>query len=53
MVVYTGFCESWWDIPDPPQEQLAPNQHNQENMDARPDQEEMEQAFYKFLQLSE
>ena len=30
-----------------------PNQHNQENIDARPDQEEMEQAFYKFLQLLE
>ena len=35
------------DIPDPPRAQLAPNLHNEENMDARPDPVEMEQAINK------
>ena len=29
---------------------IGPDQHDEENMDARPDQEEMEQATNKFLQ---
>ena len=32
---------------------ICPNLHDEENMDARPDQEEMEQAINKFLQLLE
>ena len=32
---------------------IGPDQHDEENMDARPDQEEMEQAINKFLQLLE
>ena len=39
-------------FPDPPA-QLAPDPHDEENMDARPDQKEMEQAINKFLQLLE
>ena len=50
-MVYAGFRDALRDIPDPPPAQLAPNQHDEENMDARPDQEEMEQAINKFLQL--
>ena len=33
--------------------QSAPDQHDEENIDARPDQKEMEQAINKFLQLLE
>ena len=33
--------------------QSAPDPHDEENMDARPDQEEMEQAINKFLQRLE
>ena len=36
-----------------PPAQLAQHQREEENMDARPDQEEMEQAIDKFLQLLE
>ena len=32
---------------------IGPDQHDEENMDARPDQEEMEQAINKFLQQLE
>ena len=39
--VYAGFCDARQDIPDPPSAQSAPNLHDEENMDARPDQEEM------------
>ena len=39
------------DIPDPPQ--LAPEPHYEEKMDARPDEEEMEQAINTSLQLLE
>ena len=48
-MVHAGFRNTRRDIPDPPQAQLAPNQHDEENMDARPDKEEMEQAINKFL----
>ena len=50
-MVYAGFHDSRRDIPDPPPAQTAPDQHDEENMDARPespDQEEMEQANNKF-----
>ena len=30
---------------------ICPYQHNEENMDARPDQEKLEQAINKFQQL--
>ena len=49
-MLHSGFCDSLWDIPDPSPAQSAPDQHNEENMDARPDQEQMEQAINKFLQ---
>ena len=54
-MVYAGFRDSREpeDIPDPPPAQLAPYQHNEENMDARPDQEEMGQAINKFLERLE
>ena len=52
-MVYAGFYNTWRDIPDPPQAYSAPDQHDEENVDARPDQEEMEQAINKFLQLLE
>ena len=41
-----------WSI-DPPLAQSAPDPHDEENMDARPDQEETEKATNKFLQLLE
>ena len=47
------FRDARLDIPDPPPAQSAPDPHDEENMDARPDQEEMEQAINKFLQLLE
>ena len=37
----------------PPPAQSAPDPHDEESMDARPDQEEMEQAINKFLQRLE
>ena len=46
-MVYTGFRNTRLDIPDPSPAQLAPNQHDEEEMDSRPDQEEMEQAINK------
>ena len=52
-MVYAVFRDTWRDIPDPPPAQSATDQHDEENMDARPDQEEMEQAMNKFLQLLE
>ena len=52
-MVHAGFHNTQWDIPDPPPAQSAPNQHDEENTDARPNQEEMEQANNKFLQLLE
>ena len=48
-MVYAGFR---WDIQDPPEAQSArasPNPHDEEYMDARPDQEGMEEAINKFL----
>ena len=53
IIVNTGFRDSRLDIPDPPPAQSAANQQDEENMDARPDQEEMEQVVNKFLQLLE
>ena len=44
IMVYAGFRDARLDIPDPPPAQSAPDQHDEENMDARPDQEEMGQA---------
>ena len=52
-MVNTGFRDARLDIPDPPPAQSAANQQDEENMDARPDQEEMEQVVNKFLQLLE
>ena len=54
-MVYAGFCDARLDIPDPPRAQSAPDQHDasQEKMNARPGQEEMEQALNKFLQRLE
>ena len=54
-MVYAGFRNARRDIPDPdpPPAQSAPDPHDEENMDARPDQEEMEQAINKFLQRLE
>ena len=53
IMVYAGFRDAPRDIPDPPLAQLAPDQHDEENMDARPDQEEIGQAINKFLQQLE
>ena len=52
-MAYSGFSDAQRDIPHPPPAQLASHQHDEQNMDARPDQEEMEQAINKFLQLLE
>ena len=43
-MVHAGFRVAGRDSLDPPPAQSAPDQHDEENMDARPDQEEMEQA---------
>ena len=43
-MVYAGFRGTRLDIPDPPPALSAPDLHDEENMDARPDQEEMGQA---------
>ena len=51
-MVYAGFRDARRDIQDPPEAQSArasPNPHYEEYMDARPDQEEMEEAINKFL----
>ena len=53
IMVNAGFRDAPRDIPDPPLAQLAPDQHDEENMDARPDQEEIGQAINKFLQQLE
>ena len=48
-----GFRDARRDIQDPPPGQgarSAPDPHDEENMDARPDQEEMEEANHNFLQ---
>ena len=52
-MVYAGFRDARRNIPDPPPAKSAPDQHDEENMHARPDQEEMEQAINKFLQRLE
>ena len=54
-MVYAGFRNARLDIQDPPPAQSAPDpgQHDEEIMDVRPDQEEMEQAINKFLQRLE
>ena len=54
-MVYAGFRNARRDIQDPPPAQSAPDPgpHDEEIMDVRPDQEEMEQAINKFLQLLE
>ena len=51
-LVYAGFRDARRDIQDPPEAQSArasSNPQNEEYMDARPDQEEMEEAINKFL----
>ena len=53
-MVYAGFRDaSCWDIQGPPLAQsdpgAAPNPNDEEHLDARPDQEEMEEAINKFL----
>ena len=55
IMVYAGFRDTCLDIPDPPPAQSAPDPgpHDEEIMDVRPDQEEMEQAINKFLQWLE
>ena len=52
-MVYASFRDARRDSPDPPPAQSAPDPHDEENMDARPDQEEMEQAMNNFLQWLE
>ena len=50
--VYAGFRDARRDIQDPPVAQSArasPDPHDEELMDARPDQEEMEEAINRFL----
>ena len=50
--VYAGFRDACRDIQDPPVAQSArasPDPHDEELMDARPDQEEMEEAINRFL----
>ena len=43
-MVYAGIRDAQRDIPDPPSAQSPPDQHHEENLDAIPDQEEMEQT---------
>ena len=52
-MVYAGLRDARQYIPDPPPAQSAPDPHDEENMDALPDQEEMGQANKKFHQLLE
>ena len=53
-MVYAGFRDARWDIQDPPPAEsalgAALDPHDEEHMDARPDQEEMEEAINNFLQ---
>ena len=53
IMVYAGLRDARPYIPDPPPAQSAPDRHDEEYMDARPDQEEMGQANNKFLQRLE
>ena len=51
-MVYACFRDARRDIQDPPAAQSArasPNPHDEELIDARPDQEEMEEAIKRFL----
>ena len=48
-MVYAGFRDTRQNIPDPPPAQSAPDPHDEENMDALPDQQEMAQTINKFL----
>ena len=52
-MVYAGFRDARWDIQDPPRAQsdpgAAPDPNDEEHMDARPDQEEMDEAINNFL----
>ena len=51
-MVYAGFRDARRDIQDPPEAQSArasPDPHDEEYLDARPDEEEMEDAINKFL----
>ena len=41
-MVYAGLRDARQYIPDPPPAQSAPDPHDKENMDGRPDQEEMD-----------
>jgi len=55
-IEYAGFRDSHWDIQDP-SAQLYPvpasDPHDEEQMEARPNQEEMEEAIINFLLLLE
>ena len=50
---YAGFRDTRRDIQDPPSAQsdpaAAPDPHDEEHMEARPDQEEMEEAINNFV----
>ena len=51
-MVYAGFRDARRDIQEPPEAQSArasPDPHDEEYLEARPDQEEMEDAINKFL----
>ena len=51
-MMYAGFRDARRDIQDPPAAQSArasPDPHDEELIDARPDQEEMEEATKRFL----
>ena len=51
-MVYAGFRDARRDIQDPPEAQSArasPDPHDEEYLEARPNQEEMEDAINKFL----
>ena len=52
-MVCIGFRDARRDIQDPPPAQVPPSPpdpHDEEHMDARPDQEEIEEAINNFLQ---
>ena len=56
-MVYAVFCDARRDIQDPPLAQsdlgTAPDPQDEEHMEARPDQEEMEEAINNFLLLKQ
>ena len=56
-MVYAGFLDACRDIQDPPLAKsdpcAAPDPNDEDNMDARPDQQEMEEAIDNFLLLLE